>query len=152
MKRIRIGAIAALVATLLAFPAGWLASLAAVEVWIVTPHSPETVGLNQELITAEEAKDPRRVLEIYGNPVGEPIRVLFVPRDRIVHPKEMPSLAILPVDKTKGENPLQLQTVWFLARWATAGAAVVGFLLVTVLVIAPRRRVAAERPETKDPR
>jgi len=40
----------------------------------------------------------------------------------LIRPPQDPKLALLPVDKQQGENPLQAKTVWFVAKWASIGS------------------------------
>ncbi len=110
--------------------AGALDRLAGREVLIVSPYDSATIELNRVL---HGPGDP--VAEIYGNPLSQDVRVLFVDSDRIIHPQEEPSLNLLPVDKTAGENPLQVQTLWFFARFIIGGLLALGF----GGVIIPRR-------------
>lgn len=152
MKLLKIAWIGAFAVAVLAYPVGsWMTSTA-VEVWMITPHSPSVVGMNQDLFELDgvDPKDPsfeRKVIDIYGNPVSEPIRVLFVPREKLVHPKEFPSLTLLPVDKAKGENPLQAATVSFLAKWTAAGASAAGILLLGLwFVLSRRTKISAPAP------
>ncbi len=81
------------------------------EVVLVNPDAPDVVEANRALWTAGEP-----VAKIYGTPLGEPMRILFTDSARIIVPKEDPTLTLYTVDKTKGENPLQVQTVWFAVR------------------------------------
>ena len=69
-----------------------------------------------------------KVIELYGNDAGGLVKVLFVPKDKFRRPEEMPELLLLPVDKQKGEDPLQYQMVLFFERlnmdifWGQSGA------------------------------
>jgi len=128
--------------------AGLVAAIAALlaatakEVRVVTPHDPAVVALNREL-DAPSPEDPdfaRKVMELYGNPLSEPWRVLFVPDERILHPEEMPALALLPVDKDRGENPLEVKTVLFLARWIGGGGLAAGAVLLAAWAALRRRQ------------
>ena len=93
------------------------------QVLLIAPHDPSTVELNRMLHLPE---DP--VVEIYGNPLSAPVRVILPSRDRLIQPVEEPALLLLAVDKIKGENPLQAQTVWFLFRHAAGGLILLGIL------------------------
>ncbi len=120
----RVAAAALLALSLLTVMGAWaLDRLLATEVQIIVPASSMEVELNRSLWLPGEP-----VAAIYGIPAGEPLRVLFVSDDRILRPEEEPTLALLPVDKQAGENPLQARTVWFLAWRAAAGllAAAIG--------------------------
>ena len=93
------------------------------EVVIVASHDPSTVELNRALYTPGEA-----VAELYGNPLAQPVRVIMPRADRLLRPHEDPALLLLAVDKQKGENPLQAQTVWLFTKFAIAAFAVVGLV------------------------
>lgn len=115
-----------------------LERFASTEVRIIVPASEEEVNLNRSLWVEG---DP--VVDIYGVPSGDPVRVLFVSPDRIIHPAEDPALALLPVDKQAGENPLQVQTAWFFAWRAAAGFAAAAVAAFAVSLWLRRRRAAA---------
>ena len=113
MNRIAKVALALGVAGAIAPPiaAGMLSASSGRNVILIIPNPPEVVEANRSLWTLGEP-----VAAIYGNPVGEPMRILFAEPDRIIVPKEDASLTLYTVDKTRGENPLQVQTVWFGVR------------------------------------
>ena len=104
---------------------------------LLNPDPPEVVDANRALWTPGEG-----VAKIYGTPVGEPMRVLFADSARIIVPKEDPSLSLYTVDKTKGENPLQAQTMWFAVRMAMYGS---GALLAAALLHFLWRKVRGPR-------
>ena len=91
------------------------------DVLIISPHDESTVQLNRALYVSG---DP--VADLYGNPLSEPVRVILPAKDHLIRPQEDESLLLLKVDKQKGENPLQAQTVWFFARFALAGLTLLG--------------------------
>jgi len=91
------------------------------QVLLIAPHDPATVELNRSLYLPG---DP--VAEIYGNPLRAPVRVILLSRQPLIQPPEEPGLRLLPVDKRRGENPLQTQTVWFLTRFIAAGLTLLG--------------------------
>ncbi len=93
------------------------------EVLLIAPHSPETVELNRLL---HQPGDP--AAEIYGNPLSTSVRVILATEERLIRPPEEPALILLPVAKSKGENPLQAQTVWFLTRYVAGGLILLGIL------------------------
>jgi hypothetical protein len=82
-------------------------------VLLINADPPDVVEANRALWTQGEP-----VAKIYGTALGEPMRILFADPARIIAPKEDPSLTLYTVDKTKGENPLQVQTMWFAVRMA----------------------------------
>ena len=65
--------------------------------------------------------------------------MLFVPQDKFVHPEELPTLTLLPVDKQKGENPLQLKTVYFFAQKTLIGSAAAGVVLLLLWIFLGRK-------------
>lgn len=79
-------------------------------VLLIVPHSPEAVEINRSLWVAGDD-----VVPLYGNPMGQSVRILFAHPSRVVVPPEDPALVLYRVDKQKGENPLQEQTVWYFA-------------------------------------
>lgn len=102
--------------------AALLDAVAGRTVILLNPDPPEVVDANRALWSQGEL-----VAKIYGTPIGEPMRVLFADSARIIVPKEDPSLTLYTVDKTKGENPLQAQTLWFTVKLAMAGSALLVF-------------------------
>ncbi len=127
-----LGALALLFAAL-AYPIAGIVASGSVEAYLISAKDPTAVKVEQEIFEAPKAsKDSKTyrdaVMGIYGSVTDEPTKVLFVPADRFVHPKELPTLTLLPIDKQKGENPLQVKTVYFFASRMAAGAAAVGAL------------------------
>jgi hypothetical protein len=130
----------------LAWPVALAMDAAATEALPIVPFAPEVVEVNR----ATETLDPKaadyemRVAGIYGTPSKQGRgRFLFVPKERYLHPRELPSLTLITINKQNGENPLQAQTVRFFAQWVNLGAmaAVVLFLLAWIY----RRRTAGRR-------
>jgi len=60
-----------------------------------------------------------------------------------LQPKQLPSITILPVYKEKGEDPVQLKMVFFIAVRALIGAAVTGAILLGVGTILRKRKATA---------
>lgn len=104
------------------------------DVLLMVPHAPVTVELNRALFVPGDS-----VAELYGNPLDKPVRVVLPDSDRLIRPEEDSSLLLLPVNKESGENPLQVQTIWFFVRFAVPAA----FLLGMVGFLVPRRAGAA---------
>ena len=104
---------------------------------VATPNSPDIVEANRALWTPGEPVAP-----LYGTPVGEPMRILFADPARIIVPKEDPSLTLYTVDKSNGENPLQVQTVWFVVRMTMYAS---GALLAAALLHYLWRRLRGPR-------
>jgi len=139
MRPVGVGAALSSALAVAAFPAAWVLDRMATEVQLLDAFPPDRVVVNRGL-DAPSRDDPelsKKVASLYGIPLGPPTRVLLVPRERFVHPEELPSLALLPVDKARGEDPLQMRTVRFFAKWTALGAALVAFPL---LVLSLRRR------------
>ncbi|HEU4339269.1 MAG TPA: hypothetical protein VFS19_04310 [Planctomycetota bacterium] len=86
---------------------------------VTTPNAPDIVALNRTMWSKGEPVAP-----IYGTPVGEPMTILFADKSRIIVPAEDPSLTLYTVDKSKGENPLQAQTIRFGAKFGLIGSAI----------------------------
>lgn len=123
-RLLRIGAWAGLATLALTHGVAWLltATLAR-EVIYLAPHAPEVVELNQLAWTRGEPVAP-----IYGIPAERPIRVLFARPEQLLIPTEDPRLTLLVVNKQRGDNPLQEQTVWYFAHWIAAGGALFGLI------------------------
>lgn len=135
LAALRLGAIGAIGLGLLApVTAGILDRFYAVTVLPVAPASPEVVALNRTLHEGGQS-----VAEIYGVPMAGPMRVLFPPDERLVRPREDPGQLLLLVDKQRGDNPLQVKTVWFVAWRLGAGLAVLGLVGLVVTFWAARR-------------
>ena len=64
--------------------------------------------------------------EIYGNPLSNPVRVIWPDRERVLRPEEDQSLVLLTVNKQLGENPLQARTVWLFAKAGALGLGLLG--------------------------
>jgi hypothetical protein len=97
------------------------------DVFLISPHSADVVEVNKLSWTKGD-----KVADIYGIQNGEKVRVLFTDPARIIVPEQDPSLTLYKVNKQAGENPLQAQTVAFLAKWLALGglaAAVAGLAL-----------------------
>ena len=98
---------------------------------MIAPFDESTVELNRALYSPGE-----QVAELYGNPLGTPVRVIAPRRQTIIRPAEEPSLVLMRVNKQRGENPLQAQTIWFFGRLVVPSLIVLGI----VGLILPRRR------------
>lgn len=134
------------------FPLYGLLSLTARELVFVTPFEEKQVRINRGMFKMDlpDRKDPewkRKVMEIYGLPNDRPDVVVFVPASRVTRPPEDRSIAFLTVDKDKGENPWQLKTFFFAAKWGTVAAFAAGLLLLGAWA-ALRRRGAGAVPPT----
>src|SRR5262249_11878945 len=117
------------------------------DVILISPHAPDVVELNKLSWSNGD-----KVVDIYGIQNGDKVRVLFTDPARIVVPEQDPSLTLYKVNKQAGENPLQAQSVAFLAKWAALGfftVGVWGLILGAILRVktgsSPRREMAATR-------
>ncbi len=93
------------------------------DVLLISPHGEATVTLNRSL---HADGDP--VAEIYGNPLSKPVRVVLLSERNVIRPVEDSSLALLPVGGS-APRPLQVQTVFFVARYA-----ILALLLLSLLI------------------
>jgi len=105
---------------------------------VTTPNAADIVALNRAMWSKGEPVAP-----IYGTPIGEPMTILFAEERRIIVPAEDPSLTLYTVDKSKGENPLQVQTVAFLSKFALIGS---GVLLLAGALHFAWKRFRARKP------
>lgn len=136
MRVLRIGAILALGLAAAAPLSAWaLDRFWAVTVQPVVPAAPEAVALNR---TLHEGGQP--VADIYGVPTARQMRVLFPKEASLVRPPEDPSQRLLLIDKQRGDNPLQVKTVWFVAWRLSAGLAALGFLGLVLAFVVSRLR------------
>jgi hypothetical protein len=147
----KIAWIGSFVCAALTFPTARALESMSVEVWEIAPHHRDTVTAYRLLFLMDapdkNAPDyPQKVMEIYGIPANAPNRYLFVPAEnffhppeRLFHPEELPSLTLMRVDRQKSQDPLQVKTVYFFARWVAGGAGVVGVFLGSVWYYRRRR-------------
>ncbi len=101
----------------------------------VARSAPEAVRANKALYEEGDS-----VAEIYGVPGERKMRVIFVSKDLLVTPSEDPKLRLLLINKQKGDNPLQVKTLYFVAWRVTAGLAAVSLLGLALLLFLRRRR------------
>jgi hypothetical protein len=146
-----LGALSLLFAALV-YPVAGIIAAGAVEAYLISGKDPSAVKVEQEIFEAPKGagKDSKTyrdaVMSIYGSVTDDPTKVLFVSADRFVHPKELPSLTLLPIDKQKGENPLQVKTVYFFASRMAAGAAAVGALFVLTGFLSRKKKAPPAPP------
>ena len=102
----------------------------------VSPHSLEATEFNRGMWMEG---DP--VAELYGIPGDETIRVVLPEETKLLNPVENPKLTLMLIDKQHGDNPLQVKTVWFIAKRAAAAALILGhILLFTSIALRIRNR------------
>ena len=143
----KLGLISAIVVAIATYPVVAILAAGATDAYVIAAKSPELVKINQDSFDAREPKETdeayrRRVMEIYGNPIDYRTPVVFVPSEKFVHPKEAPELILLPVDKNKQENPLQVKSLYFFAKYVSmgSGAAFPVFLVLFLLLRKPGKR------------
>lgn len=133
-RLLKVGWILALAVAALLFPLYGLLALTAKEVVFVTPFEEKQVRINRGMFKLDppERNSPdwgKKVIGIYGLPNDQPDVVVFVPESRITRPAEDPSISFMLVDKDKGENPWQLKSFRFAAKWGTIAAAAAAVVL-----------------------
>ncbi|HLY08178.1 MAG TPA: hypothetical protein VKW04_02625 [Planctomycetota bacterium] len=130
-----LGAVAVVVAVLV-YPVSRIIAGGAVEAYLIAAKDKSAIEVERQIFEPPKgvSKDSKAyrdaVMSIYGSQTDEPTKVLFVPEEKFLRPPELPSLVLLPIDKEKGENPLQLKTVTFLASRTAMGATIVGAILL----------------------
>ena len=119
------------------YPAAWaLDRGAGIDLLIVTAADDASVAANRGLWEMDGS--PRsEVSSIYGTPAKEPVRIVFVAADRVLRPKEDPSLSLYLL--RQGDHPLQAQTLYFFALPTAIGALLTG----AVLLLLGRRKAKA---------
>lgn len=145
IKLVKAGWIAALAVAALSYPVAALVEATAIEAWRITPHPPHLIqGKRAEFeFNAIDRKAPEYASEvagIYGSPVGQPTRFVFVSRDRLMRPREMPELVLLPVEQ--GKMPVEVVTVRFIRKWALLVSGAAGLVLLPLWALLRRRRAA----------
>ena len=140
-RLLKYGVAAALAVAVLAFPAAWLLATQTLTVQYIAATDEAVVEANRFLYEEEPSGADADIVAIYGTASGTPEEVLFVDESALIHPAENPNLALL--RKGADENPLQVQTVWVLARFVTLGALAVFALGFLALVLLRRRSTAA---------
>jgi hypothetical protein len=130
-----IGWISAALVGALAYPVAEILAGGAVEAYIIAAKDPSAIDVDRQLFEPPKgaSKDSKayrdEVMRIYGSQTDEPTKVVFVAKDKFKHPEELPSLTLLPVDKQKHENPLQVKTLYFFASRILIGGGVAFVLL-----------------------
>ena len=145
----KLGWISALVVAAATYPVVAILAAGATDAYVIAGKSPELVKINQDSFDAREPKETdesyrRRVMEIYGNPIDYKTPVVFVPAEMFIRPKEAPELILLPVNKNRQENPLQVKTLYFFAKYVTmgSGAAFAVFLILFFVLRKPEKTPA----------
>ena len=136
MKRLLMmaGAGSLILAVLLVGSAWFVDSQLSRDVRFVVPHEPDVVEFQKALYLEG---DP--VPEIYGVPADNKSRVVMPDPQKIIVPEEDETMTLMTVNKQKGENPLQVKTVWFGARWAVIVLGIVALAGFTGAYLVGRR-------------
>jgi hypothetical protein len=147
-KLLLVGWIGAFVCAFLCYPIAGVLASGAVEAYVIVPKDKDAVEVEKSLFEPPKGKSKdspeyrNAVMRIYGVPTDEPIKVLFVPKEKFIVPEELSTLRLLP----KERNWTQLKTIqWFTPR-VMFGASVVGFLLVIAWIVVRRKAAKAPSP------
>ncbi len=148
-KLLLVGWIGAFLCAAGAYPVAGLIGSSSTEAYLIAAHDPKRVEGERELFNFDPPKAPKdspqyrkAVIGIYGTMAGDEMtRFVFWPKDKYVHPVELPTITLLP--KQGNDEPIQLKTVYFMAGRMTVGAAVVGVILLAVWAFRRRKAKAA---------
>jgi hypothetical protein len=154
-KLLLVGWVGAFVCAAAAYPVAALIASSSTEAYLIAAHDPKRVDGERELFNFDPPKAPKdspqyrkAVIAIYGTlATDEMTRFVFWPKEKYLHPPELPSLTLLA--KQGSDEPIQLKTIHFLAGRMTFGASVVGVLLLAVWAI--RRRKTKAPPAAAPP-
>lgn len=148
-KALTVLGILSLVFAALAYPAALVIGGTATEAYMIAGKDPSTIAVEEELFeppksAAKDSKEYRdAVMRIYGVPTDETTKIVFWPKEKFLKPKQLPSITILPVYKEKGEDPIQLKMVFFIAVRALIGAAVTGAILLGLGAVLRKKKAPA---------
>jgi hypothetical protein len=135
----RAATLLAMVAALVLLGAGGIDAILGQEVTLV--HAAKSPA---EQVEWRRLRDPHDdPAEIYGQPEGAPLRVVLLDRTRLIDPPEAPGRLLLPVDRARGDVPLQSRTMWMVAAASAVGALALAGVLA---LIARVRRRPTTRP------
>lgn len=150
-----IAAIGALAVAALAFPIGALVAGPSVTAWEVAPapgSDATTIATNREIwlidppdwyvagapLDAAKPEQVKAVLSWYGNAGSEPQAFIWIDETDVIHPAEMPELAIVLQDYAKGKQWKASFVQFFIPRIA-GGAALTGLLLLGLWAVLKAR-------------
>lgn len=123
----------------LAYPLAFAVDAAAGQDLLIVEASGDSAAVDANRGIWELEGSPKSgVAGIYGTAGKAPTRLVLVPADKILRPKEDPSLAIYL--KQAGDHPTQAQTLFYFALPATIGGLVAGAAL---LFLASRKKEPA---------
>lgn len=132
---IALGCASCVILILILIGAGMIDRFYSKEVLIISPKPQDVVELERMMWMPG---DP--VADIYGIPTDHPVKVVMPDSTRIIRPEEDPSLVLLAVDKQQGDNPLQVQTVWFITTRLAIGLGLMSLLGLIVWRFPRRKR------------
>ena len=146
-KLLLAGAALGLLVALGAWPVAKAITSNAKEVYFLFPHEDPAMVTVQRSIY-DGSKDPKKVLEIYGSAVDEPMKVVFVPASKLKQPPENKGITYIELKKDES-RPWQAKTIEFGAKYAVGGGIIgaavclLGLLLARAARPAPGGRSAA---------
>lgn len=153
MKQLaKLGWMGALLVAVATYPAVAVVASGAIDAYVVAAKSESMVKFNKDSFEPRDPKETdaafqKRIMEVFGNAVDYSTPVLFVPKEKFIRPAEAPNIIILPVDKEKGENPLQVKSLYFFAKYIVTGASVAFVALLGLhLFLARSSRKAPTAP------
>lgn len=147
-KLLMVGWVGAFVCAFLCYPIAGLISNSAVEAYVIVPKDATTRDVEKALFEPPKGKSKdspeyrNAVMRIYGVPTDEPMKVVFVPKEKFIVPDELPTITLLPKEK----NWVQLKTIFWFAPRVMLGAAAVGFALVIVWIVLRKKSARAAAP------
>lgn len=131
-KLLVVGAVLGLVIAAAAWPVTMAILSGAKEVWPLFPHNKEMAeGMR---LGYDGSKDPKKVLELYGTPLEETWKVVFVPESELKKPKENPS--IIYYELKTDERPWQAKTVEFARKYLVGGGIIGAVVCLLGLLLA----------------
>lgn len=142
----------AIVTAVLVYPIAGAIAGGATEAYIIAAKDPKAVEVDREIFEppkgkSKDSKEYRdAVMSIYGSVADEPTKVVFVAPEKFLRPTELPGLVLLPVDKSKGENPYQVKTIYFFASKIAIGAFVTGLVLQGIGIALKKKKAPAPPP------
>jgi hypothetical protein len=149
--------VAALGVGVLVWPAALWLDANAVEAVPIEKHDAARIEVQKATFDPSD-RGEAEVAEIYGTIARgvERKRYAWPPEDRLVRPEELPGLVLFDLRTAEGGGAgdwlarLQVQTVWFLARWVALGAAGVGIVLLVARWVFLRGEVVGAAPQGRD--
>lgn len=105
------------------------------EVLFIAPKPADVIKVERALW---EPGQP--VAAIYGAPASGTTKVVLPDEGRLIRPEQDRTLVLMKVDKQRGDNPLQVKTVWFLALRTAYGLGALGALALLGAWLLGRRR------------